>query len=765
MEAKSLHFLQLIFFSIFLSSTANPTPQDNYFIKCGSTQNHVIVDNRYFVGDSSQKSSAHLSQQGGESISLNNPNPPPNSSALHTSARVFTSASTYSFQINNPGTHFLRLHFYPFSNANYSLGNGDFSVAANGFSLLSNFGADFSGVREFLLMADETEHLEILFAPTRVSNFAFVNAIEVFLAPKNLFFGEGGVRLISPDGIIQEFKQNIPSQIMETIHRVNVGGSTLTPLNDTVWRTWVSDEDFLVLKSASKTAETNSPPNYRPGGATRNHAPDIVYMTAREMNVANGSWSLFNITWDYPVPFGVDKHFVRLHFCDIVSVSLDTLYFNVYVNGITAYENVDLSSLAFRHLASPCYVDFAVKNTKDSGFLRISIGPSDLTPLRKNAILNGVEIMRIMEYSQRRSKKKSISILVVSFVCGFLALSLFLAMLALSKRKRKRRSAAISGWASLRSSFASPGPHGYYDLKIPFADIQLATNGFDESLIIGRGSFGNVYRGVLKDDIKVAVKRGLPADSRQGLTFQEFQTEITVLSRIRHCHLVSLVGFCVEQFELILVYEYMDKGPLRNHLYGSNNFPPLSWKQRLEICINAARGLHYLHTGSAQVIIHRDVKSSNILLDENYVAKISGFGLSRPGQLVDETHVSTDVKGSFGYQDPEYLRRGRVSEKSDVYSFGVVLVEVLCGRPVVDPLATGEEGLKLVEWAMEWRQKGMIERIVDWRIAGEVKTGGSLEIFAETAEKCLAECGGDRPSMGDVLWNLERAYQQMQNEC
>ncbi|GAV76300.1 Pkinase_Tyr domain-containing protein/Malectin_like domain-containing protein [Cephalotus follicularis] len=764
METKVLHFLSLVLLSVFPLSPSF-TPTDNYLISGGSTTN-ISLYNRVFISDSTKPGSSYLSVD--RSIPLNNPNPSPNSPTLYHTARVFTGSSSYKFNIKKNGTHLVRFHFSPFAAQNYDLSTAKFSVLVKGSLILRDFRAKNTVVKELILNID-VGVLEIMFRPGGDKGFGFVNGIEVFSAPEN-FIVDAGARLISVTG--DEESKNLSSQVLETIQRINVGGLLLTPFNDTLWRTWIPDDDFLVLKSAAKRVQTTHPPNYQEGGVTPEIAPDNVYMTAQEMNIDNATLNArFNITWRFPVGSAGVGHLVRLHFCDFVSVSLNQLYFDVYINKYSAYKDLDLSSLTFHVLSSPYYLDFVV-DSDDSAIMEVSIGPSDMSnPLKINAILNGVEIMKLvnLEVSETWSEKRNIWILggsVIGVVVLCLAILALVLVFKCKKKPRKPASAESVGWTPLRvyggSSYSrmsegtvntSPGPNGYHGLRIPFADIQLGTNNFDKNLIIGSGGFGMVYKGVLKNNTKVAIKRGVPG-SRQGLP--EFQTEITILSRIRHHHLVSLVGYCEEQSEMILVYEYMDKGPLKSHLYGSKH-PPLSWKQRLEICIGAARGIHYLHTGSAQGIIHRDIKSTNILLDENYVAKVADFGLSRSGPCLNETHVSTGVKGSFGYLDPEYFRRQQLTDKSDVYSFGVVLFEVLCARPAVDPLLTREQ-VNLAEWAMQWQRKGMLKKIVDPRLIGKIKPS-SLKKFGETAEKCLAEYGVDRPTMGDVLWNLEYILQ------
>ncbi|PSS30719.1 Receptor-like protein kinase precursor [Actinidia chinensis var. chinensis] len=750
----------LQFSSLSLLSSAYTLP-DKFFINCGSDSD-LTLNGRRFIGDRKPDLFVFSSPQ---SRTVKNTNSPTNSS-LYQTARIFSKASFYELQIDQNGTYMVRLHFSAFSS---SLSNAQFRVSASGFSLVSDFSGDPPVIKEFLLTINVGK-FTIHFTPSHHSSFAFVNAIEVFVAPES--FIPDVADHITPSGFYDS-TSGLLSQALHTVHRINVGGSTLTPENDSLWRSWVPDDAFLFNPKAAKNSSFYSDePKYQAGGPTMYFAPNLVYLTAKEMNIDSSRTSnFFSITW----LLGVRKnatHLVRVHFCDIISASLNVIQFNLYV-----YSNYNLTVdpyAAFSQLAAPFYHDFVV-DSDDSGFMNISIGPRE-DSYEKNAFLNGLEIMEILGSlgpEVNKPPKKHVFVIVGSVVGGVAFLFILMVLVVFGRKFRKTKPVETLEWQGLvGSSFsrlteltanASPVCNLNLGLKLSFVDIQLATNNFDANLMVGEGGFGKVYKARLRNGMIVAVKRSEPGHG-QGLP--EFQTEIFVLSKIRHRHLVSLIGYCDERSEMILVYEFMEKGTLRDHLYnfnkGSENSSirtEMSWIRRLEICIGAAKGLHYLHTSSDRGIIHRDVKSTNILLDEHYVAKVADFGLSRLGSL-EETHVSTDVKGSFGYLDPEYFRFLQLTQKSDVYSFGVVLLEVLCARPAINNLLPREE-VNLAEWGLYWQKKGQLEKIVDPFLEGKINPH-SLRMFGETVEKCLKESGVERPSMHDVLWDLEYALQLQQ---
>ncbi|KAL5562103.1 hypothetical protein UlMin_031850 [Ulmus minor] len=285
-----------------------------------------------------------------------------------------------------------------------------------------------------------------------------------------------------------------------------------------------------------------------------------------------------------------------------------------------------------------------------------------------------------------------------------------------------------------------------------YKEIKAATNNFKE--VIGRGSFGSVYFGKLPDGKLVAVK--VRFDKTQ-LGADSFVNEVSLLSQIRHQNLVSLEGFCYESKQQILVYEYLPGGSLADLLYGPSsrkNFS-LSWVRRLKIAVDAAKGLDYLHNGSEPRIIHRDVKCSNILLDVEMNAKVCDFGLSKQITQADATHVTTVVKGTAGYLDPEYYATQQLTEKSDVYSFGVVLLELICGR---EPLSHSgnPDSFNLVLWAKPYLQAGAFE-IVDDSLKGSFDVE-SMTKAASVAIRSVERDASQRPTIAHVLAELKEAY-------
>ncbi|VVB05818.1 unnamed protein product [Arabis nemorensis] len=307
--------------------------------------------------------------------------------------------------------------------------------------------------------------------------------------------------------------------------------------------------------------------------------------------------------------------------------------------------------------------------------------------------------------------------------------------------------------------------------EFSFSELASATGNFSLENKIGSGSFGVVYRGKLNDGREVAIKRG--EVSAKMKKFQEketaFDSEIAFLSRLHHKHLVRLVGYCEEREERLLVYDYMKNGALYDHLHDKKNVEKHSslinsWKMRIKIALDAARGIEYLHNYAVPPIIHRDIKSSNILLDSNWVARVSDFGLSLMGPELgkDHHHRPTKAAGTVGYIDPEYYSLNVLTDKSDVYGLGVVLLELLTGkRAIFKNGGDVEEGcvpVHLVDHSVPAIMADELGRILDQRVGSpELGEGDAVELVAYTAMHCVNSEGRNRPTMTDIVGNLERA--------
>ncbi|KAG6485755.1 hypothetical protein ZIOFF_054320 [Zingiber officinale] len=351
-----------------------------------------------------------------------------------------------------------------------------------------------------------------------------------------------------------------------------------------------------------------------------------------------------------------------------------------------------------------------------------------------------------------RAEAVSKSNRVPAIVGGFAAAALIVGLLtfALCQRRKARKAKELSRrfgvWTTSGSGSDIPQLKG--SRLFTFGELKKCTNNFAEASILGSGGYGKVYRGLLDDGKLVAVKRAQEGSLQGG---QEFKTEIEMLSRVHHRNLVSLVGFCSDQNEQILVYEYIPNGTLRDSLSGKSGVY-LDWKNRLRVALGAARGLTYLHELANPRIIHRDVKSNNILLDHHLNAKVSDFGLCKPLRDDKKGCMTTQVKGTMGYLDPEYYTTQHLTEKSDVYSFGVVLLEIVTARK---PLERGRYVVGDVRNAIS-RSRDLqgLNELLDPGICHNGSLPG-IKRYIDLALKCVEEFSSERPRMSEVAKEIE----------
>jgi len=352
-----------------------------------------------------------------------------------------------------------------------------------------------------------------------------------------------------------------------------------------------------------------------------------------------------------------------------------------------------------------------------------------------------------------QSKKTNRLPLIIGASAGGAVLAVAVVAIAVFIARRKRtpkgtedRSQSYVSW-DMKSTSASTVPQLRGARTFSFEELRKITNNFSEANDIGNGGYGKVYRGTLPSGQLVAVKRSQQGSLQGSL---EFRTEIELLSRVHHRNVVSLVGFCLDQDEQILVYEYVPNGTLKESLTGKSGVR-LDWRRRLRVVLGAAKGVAYLHELADPPIVHRDIKSSNVLLDERLNAKVSDFGLSKPLGEDGRGQVTTQVKGTMGYLDPEYYMTQQLTGKSDVYSFGVLMLEVATARK---PLERGRYIVREVKAAVD-RSKDLygLHELLDPALGAAL---AGLEQYVDLALRCVEEAGADRPSMGEVVGEIER---------
>lgn len=355
----------------------------------------------------------------------------------------------------------------------------------------------------------------------------------------------------------------------------------------------------------------------------------------------------------------------------------------------------------------------------------------------------------------RDAKKSKYGLSVKVSISVISCLSLVIAVATLMVKKAGKLSSRAK-LAREREDILRSSNGGKYAKMFSLKEVKKATNGFSTHRFLGSGGFGEVYKAELQDGTIVAIKKAKVGNIKST---EQVLNEVGILSQVNHKNLVRLLGCCVEGNQPLMIYEYISNGTLYDHLHGKHSMF-LDWKKRLKIALQTAEALAYLHTSAYIPIYHRDVKSTNILLDDNFNSKVADFGLSRlarPGL----SHVSTCAQGTLGYLDPEYYRNYQLTDKSDVYSYGVVLLELVTSQKAID-FSRDQDDVNLTIYVSQRIKNGAAMEIVDQRLLGQEPSDialTSIKLLLDLALACLKEKKGDRPSMKDVVQTLEEIVQ------
>ncbi|KAJ0041872.1 hypothetical protein Pint_18981 [Pistacia integerrima] len=584
-------------------------PTENIIIACGSSDDFISQDKQPILGDNSSQHSPLFELQNNASIASTAPQQPRSSSEKYfLKARLSYSPFTYIFNLT-AGQKFIRLYFYPSLYPDFGSSKAFFSVKANSFTLLSNFSASITAAaigqdaffKEFCLNVEEGERLNITFTPSPYyqQGYAFVNGIEIVSMPTNLYYtGTDSMKLKflgQPSNPVTSIEN---SSALETVYRINVGGRLLSPELDTgMYRTWFNNYlEYLtdartgaIIKNTSVDVNFSGIPNYT--------APVEVYKTAMSMGDSEEVNVNYWLTWEFPVDSGF-TYFIRLHFCEFQREITEHAHrmFEIEIANQTAETEADI--LEWSGKGSPTYRDYAViiglkENVKKQN-LSVALHPAEGWKTNySDAILNGLEIFKednkknlaglnpddpitpsaVPQKNSRstspKNSRKTIVAIVAGVASGFILFSLI--FFFIFRRARKVKGSGSSTWASLWGPFSfsatkstkSGGSSLPSDLCTHFSlsDIKAATNNFDDVFIIGVGGFGSVYKGYVNDgSTPVAIKRLNPG-SQQGAN--EFNTEIEMLSHLRHLHLGKIAPECLNKFAEVAMSCLDDKGTER----------------------------------------------------------------------------------------------------------------------------------------------------------------------------------------------------------
>ncbi|XP_057769760.1 uncharacterized protein LOC130989709 isoform X2 [Salvia miltiorrhiza] len=682
------------------ASTSSSHFTGDLSIDCGSNAASAGSNGRQWLGDVQPKLSSLVQINGKSTTSTVANKWAPDDRVPHKMARISLSSFSYAIQVD-PGQKIIRLHFNPSEYKGFRGFKDLFTVKCGGFILLGNFSAsltaDALGVNTF------SKEFCLNIQPNHQLNIIFSPETSQSL---DAYAFVNGIEIISVPASLSYF------------HGSGIGLQ--------------AGKESLEYVDGNTALEIIQRRNLKQDAGLADRDLDSMFPKWATQEVVKKK----NCSWKIAVEVGF-RYLIRLHFSELGLEIAET--------GLKTDDKRDIliSFLSYDELRDGRGILEGYEIVKLSNPDN-SLASSN--PLHRHEDAPSKSFIYLLSLNGNRNAIATVVITIISLINVIVY-------------KLRYNWEARSSEDEIRPSARAERLFRHFSL----AEIQFATRNFNEGLVIGKGGFGKVYKGVIDEGQKTVAAKRKKSCSSQGV--REFLTEIETLSELRHINLVALIGYCREHREMILVYDYMPNGTLADHLYKNarrnRNHSPLTWKQRLNICIEAGRGLDYLHTGAR--VIHRDVKPSNILLDENFVAKVSDFGLAKPEDRNRlESHVSTGVKGTFGYIDPYYVSTQKLTKTSDTYAFGVVLLEVLCGRPAVEPWFMEDERI-LAKWALDKITKGEVDQIVALNLREEISPS-SLKTYVGVAERCLHDEPKNRPTMAQVVLQLQLALEQQESK-